>query len=771
MSDRFEGRREDLRLITGRGRYTADWSLPGQAHAAFLRSPHAHAEIAAIDVAAARSMPGVLLVLAGDDLAAAGYKPAPPGMAPPGRDGKPLKNPPRPTLARDRVRFVGELVAMVVAETEGQAQDAVERIEVDFRPLPALVGVKAAAAPGAPELHAEVAPGNVALEYEYGDEAAAAAAFAGAAKVARVEVEAQRIAGNPMEPKAGLAAYDPASGMYDVYVPSQGVSGHPRALAHITGEPPEKFRVHSRDVGGGFGVRGEVAPEYACLVLAARRLGRPVKWVGSRSETIVSDNHGRGSVMTGEMALDADGRFLAVRVEWLCDMGAYCSAVGPFINTNAAPKSTAVNVYRIPTVYGLSRLFFTNATPTTAYRGATRPQVSYLMERLVDEAARVTGLDPDEIRRRNFLAPDAFPYKTPTGSTYDSADPPGLLAAALEAADWAGFAARRAEAATRGKLRGIGLAVFIETSGAVGKEEIAVRFDGDGRINLFTNSGSSGMSHETTFPELVAAILGVGKDRIQLRWNDLESPPLQGFGSFGSRSMVSHGVALHQGAHAVIRQGMAHAADALEAAVADIEFADGTYRVAGTDRTIRFDALAQKLAGGGRHPLDLELAVDTANAWPSGAHVSEVEIDRDTGEIAILRYVAVDDCGKIYNHKVVEGQIVGGMMQGLGQVMGEQCYYDPETGQLLTASFMDYQMPRVDWLPQVSLYDRSLPSPNNPLGAKGVGEAGTTGSVPCVANAVMNALAPLGIRHLDTPFTPLKVWDAMQAAGKAGAER
>jgi carbon-monoxide dehydrogenase large subunit len=770
MNAPFEGRREDLRFITGRGRYTADWSLPGEAHAAFLRSPHAHAEIAAIDLSAAKAMPGVLLVLTGEDIAAAGYKSAPPGMAPPGRDGQPLKNPPRPTMARGRVRFVGELVALVVAETEAEAADAVEAIAVEYRALPAIVGPRAAAAPGAPVLHPE-APGNLALEYEYGDEAATTAAFARAAMVARVEVEAQRIAGNPMEPKAALAAYDPASGMYDLYVPSQGVSGHARALSHITGEPPEKFRVHSRDVGGGFGVRGDVAPEYASLILAARQLGRPVKWVGSRAETIVSDNHGRGAVMAGEMALDGEGHFLALRVEWRCDMGAYCSAVGPFINTNAAPKSTAVGVYGIPTVYGLSRLFFTNATPTTAYRGATRPQVSYLMERLVDEAAHVTGLDPDEIRRRNFLTPDVFPYRTPTGSTYDSADPPGLLAAALEAADWAGFPARRAEAAARGKLRGIGLAVFIETSGAVGKEEIAVRFDGDGRINLFTNSGSSGMSHETTFPELVGAILGVGKDHIQLRWNDLESPRLQGFGSFGSRSLVSHGVALHEGAHAVIRQGMAHAADALEAAVSDIEFEGGAYRVAGTDRAIRLDTLARKLAGAARHPLDHEVAVDTANAWPSGAHISEVEIDRDTGEVAILRYVAVDDCGKIYNHEVVEGQIVGGMMQGLGQVMGEQCYYDRETGQLLTASFMDYQMPRVDWLPEVSLYDRSVPSPNNPLGAKGVGEAGTTGSVPCVATAVMNARAPLGIRHLDTPFTPHKVWAAMRRAGEERTEK
>jgi carbon-monoxide dehydrogenase large subunit len=766
MNAPFEGRREDLRFITGRGRYTADWSLPGEAHAAFLRSPHAHAEIAAIDLSAAKAMPGVLLVLTGEDIAAAGYKSAPPGMAPPGRDGQPLKNPPRPTMARGRVRFVGELVALVVAETEAEAADAVEAIAVEYRALPAIVGPRAAAAPGAPVLHPE-APGNLALEYEYGDEAATTAAFARAAMVARVEVEAQRIAGNPMEPKAALAAYDPASGLYDLYVPSQGVSGHARALAYVTGEPADRFRVHSRDVGGGFGVRGEVAPEYASLVLAAKRLGRPVKWVGSRSETIVSDNHGRGAVMTGEMALDAEGHFLALRVGWLCDMGAYCSAVGPFINTNAAPKSTAVNVYRIPVVYGLSRLYLTNATPTTAYRGATRPNVSYLMERLVEEAARVAGLDPVEIRRRNLLPPEAFPYKTPTGSTYDSADPPGLLADALAAADWAGFPARRAEAAKRGGLRGIGIAVFIETSGAVGKEEIAVRFDGDGRINLFTNSGSSGMSHETTFPELVGSVLGVDKDRIRLRSNDLESPPLQGFGSFGSRSMVSHGVALHEGAHAVIRQGMAHAADALEAAVSDIEFEGGAYRVAGTDRTIRLDALARNLAGAGRHPLDLEVAVDTANAWPSGAHVCEVEIDRDTGTVAILRYVAVDDCGKIYNHEVVEGQIVGGMMQGLGQVMGEQCYYEPETGQLLTASFLDYQMPRVDWLPAVSLFDRSLPSPNNALGAKGVGEAGTTGAVPCVANAVMNALQPLGIRHLDTPFTPGKVWGAMQAAGKA----
>jgi carbon-monoxide dehydrogenase large subunit len=770
MAETFAGRREDLRLVTGRGRYTADWSLPGQAYGAFLRSDHAHANIRGIDTAAAQDMPGVLAVLTGADIAAAHFNGPPTGAPLKSTDGTPLHNPPRPALAMDRVRFVGEPVALVVAESAEAAADALEQIVVDYEPLPVVVSAKDAIAPGAPALHEE-APDNLALAFAYGDEAATDAAFAKAAHVVRVEIEAQRIAGNPMEPKSALATYDAASGTYDLYAPCQGAADIVQALAQVTGEPRERFRVHARDVGGAFGVRNEIYPEYSALVLAARRLERPVKWIGTRSETIVSDHHGRSVVLSGELALDAEGNFLGLRIGWLVSMGAWCSQAGPLINTIAAPRSTAVNAYRTPAVYGLNRLVFTNATPATAYRGAGRPSVAYLSERLVDEAARVTGIDRVKLRERNLIRREDFPYTTPTGSTYDSGDPPGLLAEALGHADWEGFPARRAEAAARGMLRGIGCGVFIEPSGGVVQEEIAIRIDGDGRLALFSNSGPSGQGHETAFPALVASILGMDAEQIYLRWNDPDAPPLKGTGSFGSRSLISHGSALATGAREVIRKGIAHAAELLEVAPADVEFADGEFRVAGTDRGIRMDELITRLAGkgNGSHPLDTDLAFDATSAFPSGAHVAEVEVNPDSGEIALLHYVAVDDCGNVYNPVLVEGQLVGGLLQGLGQAMGEACRYDPATGQLLSGSFMDYTMPRAGDVPlRLSLYNRPVPSPANPLGAKGAGEAGTTGAVPTLANAVLDALAPLGIHHLDMPFTPDAVWQAIQNARREG---
>jgi aerobic carbon-monoxide dehydrogenase large subunit len=762
MSGAFKGRREDLRLISGQGCYTADWSLPGQAYGYFLRSDRAHAEIATLDLGEASRAPGVLGVFCGRDLVQAGLKSPRPMAHFKGKDGGVLKSPQRPALAHERVRFVGEPVALVVAESEWAAQDAAERIAVDYRDLPALVEPEDALAPSAPALHAD-APGNLAVDYEYGNRAATDAAFAQAALVVRIALRAQRIAGNPMEPKACLAAYDAGSGSYDIYMPNQGMSGIQAEFAYVTGVERERIRIHARDVGGGFGVRNEIYPEFAALVFAAKSVGRPVKWIGTRSETIVSDHQGRGAALTGELALDRDGVFLGLRIGWLVNLGAYCSSAGGFINTAASPTSMAANAYRTPAIYGLNRLVFTNTTPGTAYRGAGRPNVAYLMERLVDEAARITGIDRIELRRRNLLPKDVFPYKTPTGFTYDSGDPPALMNQALDAAEWTSFERRRAEAKSRGMLRGIGCACFIEPSGGAGQEEIAIRFDASGGIALYTLSGSSGQGHETVFPDLVGGILGLAPEKITLRNSDPAGPPLVGAGSFGSRSLISHGGALSVGAHDVVRKGLALAAKELEVAPGDLVFEHGSYRVPGTDLAISLEELARKLAGSEGNPLDTVARINTAAAFPSGVHVAEVEIDPATGVIEILRYVAVDDCGNVMNHTLVEGQLHGGLMQGLGQVFGEHCVYDRE-GQLLTGTFMDYFMPRADLFPPLSLHELPVPSTSNALGVKGAGEAGTTGAVPTVANAVMDALAPLGIHRLEMPYTPNKIWAAIEAA-------
>jgi carbon-monoxide dehydrogenase large subunit len=764
------GRREDFRLLTGSGRYTADWNLGGQAHGCFLRSDRAHAEIATLDVSAARAVPGVIVVLTGADVVAAGFKTPPAILFMKGKGGSAFKLPHRHALAHERVRFVGEPVALVIAESEAAAQDGAERIAIEYRDLAPVVTAGEALAAGAPQLHPDV-PGNLAMEYEYGALAPVEAAFAQAAYVARVTLDAQRIAGNPMEPKACLAAYDAATGVYDLYLPTQGISALRDGLAHVAGMAPEKIRIHAHDVGGAFGVRNEVYPEFAALFLAARLTGRPVKWVGTRAETILSDHHGRAATLTGALALDAEGKFLAIRIEWLVNLGAYASNAGPFINTGAAPTSSAVNAYRIPAAYGSHRLVFTNTTPTTAYRGAGRPNVAYLAERLVDEAARVSGIDRIALRRKNLIPKTAFPYKTPTGSTYDSGDPPGLLKQALDTADWKGFERRRRAAKHAGKLRGIGCAVFIEPSGGVGQEEVAIRFAADGTLDLFTVSGASGQGHETVFPELVADVLGVASNTVRLRASDPDAPLLIGTGSFGSRSLISHGAALATGAREVIRRGTELAAKELEVAASDLVFEQGRYRVAGTDVSIGFAELARKLASDGDHPLDTTLKVAIAGTFPSGAHVCEVEIDPATGVLELVRYVAVDDAGKIYNHTIVEGQVVGGLVQGMGQALGEHCVYEPGTGQLLTGTFMDYYMPRADVLPQLALFDRPVPSPTNPLGAKGAGEAGTTGAIPTIANAVIDALKPCGIAHIDMPFTPHRLWQAIRDAPEVDRRR
>ena len=752
----FKGRREDDRLLTGRGRYTADWNFPGQLYGCFLRSDRAHADIVSLEKPKALGMPGVLAIFTGEDTAE--FKTPPPMVKYPGKGGVALKVPHRDILARKRVRYVGQEVALVVASSPAAAQDAAEAIEVEYRELPAVVDAEAALQPGAPQLHEDV-PGNLAFDYEYGDEKAAEEAFARAARVTRLTIESTRVVGNPMEPKACVVAYDPASGMFDVYASTQGMSMMRPNLAVITGTPPEKIRVHARDVGGGFGIRSQAYPEYCALMLAAKRLGRPVKWVGSRFETMVSDHHGRGIRLSGELALDRDGRFVGLRVRWICNQGAYLSQPGPLINS-LNPSTHAINAYRIPALYGRHLQVLTNTTPTTAYRGAGRPGVSYLVERLVDEAARESGIDRIELRRRNLIPKDAFPYKTPAGSIYDSGDPPGELELALEQAQWSSFENRRAEAKRRGKLRGIGCAVFIEPSGGgqLPKDEAAIKFSDSGTATLYSLSAPCGQGHETVYPEIVAEILGLPEEKIILKESDPLGPALSGGGTVGSRSTQSHGAALAATAKEAVRKGIDLAAKALEVAPQDVEFERGTYRVKGTDLSITFEEIARRHGAA----LDTLGDVPTAVTFPGGAHIAEVEVDPQTGEVEVLRYVAVDDCGRVMNHVLLKGQLHGGILQGIGQALGEHCIYDRESGQLLTGSFMDYPMPRAHMLGEVRTFDKSVPTPRNPLGVKGVGEAGTVGAIPTVANAVIDALRPVGIHHLDFPFSPARVWQAMQ---------
>jgi carbon-monoxide dehydrogenase large subunit len=751
----FKGRREDDRLLTGRGRYTADWNLPDQLYGYFLRSDRAHAEILSLKIP--RGFSGVKAILTGEDTA--DFKTPPPMVTYPGRGGAMIKVPHRDVLARERVRYVGQEVALVVAASPAEAQDAAEAIEVEYRELPAVVDAEAALEPGAPQLHPEV-PGNLAFDYEYGDESAAAEAFAGAAHVTRVKLDSTRVAGTPMEPKACVAAYDAQSGSFDLYASSQGhVMMLPNFVA-ITGVPADRIRIHAHDVGGGFGIRSQAYPEYCALMLAARKVGKPVKWVGSRFETIVSDHHGRAARLAGELALDRAGRFLGLRVEWVVNMGAYLSQPGPLINTRN-PASHAINVYRIPALYGRHRLALTNTTSTTAYRGAGRPNASYLIERLVDEAAREMNIERTELRRINFIPKEAFPYRTPAGSTYDSGDPAGEFEQALEKSDWDSFEARRKYSMRKGKLRGIGCAVFLEPSGAgaAPKEEAVIRFGESGNATLHVNAGSSGQGHETVLPEVVAGILGLEPQTIVLKASDPHGPALIGGGTVGSRSMMSHGGALAATAREVIRKGLDLAAKELEASAGDVEFHNGKYRIKGTDRAVAFKELARRYGS----QLDTRGSIPTPTAFPGGAHVAEVEIDRDTGQVELARYVAVDDCGRVLNHALVEGQLHGGIVQGLGQALMEQCLYDPASGQLLTGSFMDYAMPRPEIMTRVELHDHPVPSPTNPLGVKGAGEAGTTGALPAVANAVVDALRPLGINHLDFPFSSARVWSAMKS--------
>jgi carbon-monoxide dehydrogenase large subunit len=761
-------RREDFRLITGDGCYAADWNLPGQLHAVFLRADRGHAEILRLDAARALAQPGVLAVFTGEDARAAGFKSLPNIVAYLGKDGQQLKKPHHPVLALGRVRYVGEPVAMIVARTAAIAEDARELIEIEYRELPAVADFDSAIREGAPQLHADV-PGNVAFEYESGDATAVAAAFARAKHASKLTVESQRLVGNALEPRACLVAFDAASGRYTVHVPLQGAGTMRGQFLQVTGLEKEKIVLVAQDVGGSFGVRGAAHPEYFAVMMAAKRLGRPVKWVATRSETFVSDFHGRALSLTGELALDADGKFLAIRFDDRANLGAYGGAFGSFIATRNLTV-TIGGVYRIPAVYGRTRLAYTNTVPVSAYRGAGRPDIAYAIERLVDYAAHEHGFDPIELRRKNLIPRAAMPYQTPNAGVYDSGDFAAVMDDALQRADWAGFPARREQSARAGRLRGIGIATYLEAGGggAAPKDQVAVQFDANGGMTLYAVTQSSGQGHETIYPQILAAALGI--DAAGIRFHP--SPPvaeLVGNGTGGSRGVLGTGSAFQMLGRKLIEIGRPHAAAALGVAEDELRYGDGAFHAG--DCSLGFIDLARSLAGPTPHPLDTVAEGTYGTTYPNGCHIAEVEIDPDTGAAMIARYTAVDDLGNVINPTLVEGQVHGGVMQGAGQVFGEHAVYDPATAQLLTGSFADYVMPRAGWLRHIEVHDHPVPTLTNALGAKGVGEAGCSGSLPALVNATIDALRPLGITHLDMPFTPARLWEAIRQARETQAQK
>jgi carbon-monoxide dehydrogenase large subunit len=755
-------------MLTGRGRYVSDWNLPGQAHAHFVRSDRAHAEIVSIDKKAAAASPGVLAVFTGEDLKA--LKSLPAALPAKGRGGSELINPGRPALAQGRVRFAGDAVALVVAERAVTAQDAAELVSVEYRELPAVITAEEAVAPGAPLVHQTV-PGNIVLDFESGDEALTEKAFKNAAQVVRLSVHNSRVVGNPMEPRACLAAYLPEEGMYHLYACTQGAPIMRNQLSAVLGVPPEKIRVIAEEVGGGFGVRFNLYPEYCAALFAAKALGRPVKWAGTRSEVFLADEQARDVLSHGELALDASGRIVGMRFDMLANLGAYLAPTGPFINTIGIVNCIS-GVYDVPATYARIRLALTNTAPMAAYRGAGRPVMSYAIERLVEHAATELGVDAAELRRKSFIPKNRFPYRIAAGFEYDCGDFAGVLQQALEAADWDGFPGRKEAVKKRGRLLGRGMSTYIEATGAgfapqdqvelrwnFGEMSDSMRDEASGTLMLYAPTHNHGQGQETSFAQVVTRELGVPLESVRLRTAGPEFY-LTGNATGGSRSLLAVGSVLMLAAREMVKKGLSVAAEELEAAQADIEFSAGSYRIKGTDRAISIQSLAQRRPG----ELDIAYANKFGATFPNGCHIAEVEIDPETGEAEIASYVACDDAGNIVNHQIVEGQMQGGLTQGAGQVFNELAVYDRESGQLLTGSFMDYAMPRAGLVSNLKLLEHPVPTQLNPLGAKGVGEAGVTGSLPALMNAVVDALRSAGVRHFELPATPQRVWQALRAA-------
>jgi len=752
-------RREDALLLTGKGRYTADWNLPGQLYAFFLRSDRAHADIVSIDAKAARARPGVHAVLTGADYAASGWKSLPGGVAYEGVRGQKQKKPFWPAVAQGRVHYVGQPVALVVADSAALAQDAAEEIAVEYRDLPAVIGFDAAAKPGAPQLHQDI-PGNLAFEYESGERAAVQAAFAGAALRTRLTVRSQRLVGNPIEPRAFLASVDAASGVFTVYSPSQGLNGMRGFLAAATGLPGEKIRVITELVGGSFGIRSFSYAEHVAVMLAAQKLGRPVKWVATRSEVFLSDNHGRGLTLTGELAMNREGKFLALRFEDTADLGAFSTPFGPQIGSRNI-TITMGGVYRIAAMHAHTRCAYSNAVPVSAYRGAGRPDIACAIERLVDRAAVEHGFDPIALRRKNFIPPEAMPYKTANGTTYDCGEFEKVMDKALELADWKGFAARRERSKREGRLRGIGIATFLEASaaGLAPKDQAFARFDKAGILHVNCVSQSTGQGHETAFVRILSEGLGVAGERMRVHEGDPDMTVV-GNGTGGSRSLYGAGSAVKLLGPKLIETAKPHAGAALGADTSAIEYRSGAFHAAG--KSIGFFDLAQKLAGPSPHPMDCVAEGTFGATFPNGCHIAEVEIDPETGTTDVVNYATVDDIGNVVDHTSVEGQVHGGVLQGVGQVLGEHAIYDHETGQLLAGSFMDYPMPHADWMRAIRCDEHAVPTKANALGAKGVGESGTSGALGATMNAILDAVRAEGITDFDMPVTPDRLWRALR---------
>ena len=759
-------RKEDDTLVRGKGKYTDDFSLPGQAFAWMVRSSHAHGMIKGIDASAAKAMPGVLGVWTAADLASANYKPFVCGLPLKNRDGSPLLQTNRMPLATEKVRFVGDPVAFVVAETVAAARDAAEAVEVDIEPLPAVTNAAEAAQPGAPQLYDHI-PNNVALDFHYGDSAKIDAAFASAAHVTKLYMVNTRVAVVSMEPRVALGHYDKTKDRYTIQVPTQGVSGNKAIIARILNVPSEKVRVLTANVGGSFGMKNLNYPEYTCILHAAKALGRPVKWTDERSTSFLSDSHGRSQLIHGELALDADGKFLAVRLSGYGNLGAYITGVAPGPLSLNTTKNLA-SVYRTPLLGVDIKTVLTNTTLMGAYRGAGRPEANYFMERLIDRAADEMGIDRLTLRKRNFIKSAQLPFAAASGVTYDSGDFGGVFAKAVEISDYANFAKRKRESRKNGKLRGIALGSYLEVTAPPSGELGKITFEPEGTVRLTTGTLDYGQGHATPFAQVLCAQLGVPFEKIALEQNDSDLVRF-GNGTGGSRSITATGTAIVEASALVVEKGKKAAAHFLEAAEADIEFAGGRFTIAGTDRSIGILELAERLRDrempeGVPSSLDVDHATkEIPSTFPNGCHVAEVEIDPETGVVKIVRYSGVNDFGTIVNPMIVAGQLHGGVAQGIGQALMEEINYD-SSGQPITGSFMDYALPRAEDIPPIAVGDHPSPAKSNPLGTKGCGEAGCAGSLATIVNAVLDALSDYGIKQIDMPLTPEKVWRAIQDA-------
>ena len=774
-------RKEDYRFLTGAGQYTDDIVLANMAQCFFVRSPHAHAKIRSIDKTAALAAPGVIGILDGHDVAADKINGLPCGWLITSTNGEPMKEPPHPILAFEKVRYVGDHVAMVVAETYEQARNAAELVVVDYEPLAAVVDVRDAQAPGAPVIH-DIATNNQCYKWAIGDKAAVDATFANAAHVTKIDLVNNRLAPNPMEPRAAIGHYNRAGDDYTLYVANQNPHVERLLLtAFVMGLPEHKVRVIAPDVGGGFGAKIYLYAEDVCLTWASKKLNRPIKWNCDRSEAFLSDAHGRDYVTHAELAMDPDGKFLGFRVHTDANLGAYLSTFSTAVPTILYATLLA-GQYKTPQVYVEVDSWFTNTAPVDAYRGAGRPEATYLLERIVSRAAWEMGLSQDEIRRRNFIT--EFPYQTPVALQYDTGDFHACLKQANDLADVAGLEQRKAQSKAKGLLRGLGYSSYIEAcglapsnvAGALGAraglfECGEVRVHPTGSVTVFTGSHSHGQGHETTFAQVVAARLGLSPDQVDIVHGDTGRVPF-GMGTYGSRSISVGGAAIMRALDKIEAKAKKIAAHLMEASDADIDFAGGEFKVKGTDKMVTFGQVALTAYVPHNYPLDkLEPGLNetafydpTNFTFPAGTYICEVEVDPATGQVRVDRFTAVDDFGTIINPMIVEGQVHGGLVQGIGQALMEHCVYDRETGQLVTGSFMDYAMPRADDFPNFTIGHVCTPCTTNPLGTKGCGEAGAIGSPPAVMNAVLDALAPLGVKDLDMPASPNRVWTAIQQA-------